>query len=214
MSQLLRSVEALRAFSAGGEAAGGEAAGARCELCGRSLPPVHEHLAADGDALSCACAACAILFAQAGAGGRRRIPRGPPRRVALAPDDPVWRGLELPVELAFVWDAGPAVRAAYPGPGGAIESLVERAAWEALLRRAPELAGIAPRLEAVLIDRRRAAARVEATRPSAWRLPIDRCYALAGRVRAAWRGLGGGGDVQGEVDRFLAELAAEEAACS
>ena len=116
-----------------------------------------------------------------------------------------WRALGVPVGLAFfvraaATETGTAtVTAAYPGPGGAVQSQVDPAAWEALLRDNPALRDLEPDVEAWLVDRRQAP-------PASWRLSIDHCYRLTGLVRSHWRGISGGDEVLEEVRRFFGSL--------
>src|SRR5918911_5365070 len=76
----------------------------RCELCGSLLPEEHRHVAdVQKRSLLCACRACVVLLARAGAGGGHF--RLVPERVALLDDfrlsDEQWAVLQLPVDLAF-----------------------------------------------------------------------------------------------------------------
>ena len=91
----------------------------RCELCGATLAPEHEHLIEPASRqLYCSCSACAILFSSREAARFRRVPR----RVEALPDfgisDAEWAGLYLPIDLAFFYRSTPAGRvvAAYPSP--------------------------------------------------------------------------------------------------
>jgi hypothetical protein len=74
---------------------------------------------------------------------------------AVSLDDLAWRSLGLPVDMAFfVRDAASGrMRAFYPSPAGATESQLELQTWEELEAANPALAGGAPEVEAVLVNR-------------------------------------------------------------
>src|ERR1700679_3696737 len=99
----------------------------RCELCSAEMPPVHQHLLDPKNRqILCCCDGCAILFCgQAGAHYLRV-----PRRIRALSDfqmaDLQWESLMIPIDLAFFYrDSSEArVRAMYPSPAGAIESLL------------------------------------------------------------------------------------------
>ena len=181
-----------------------EAAQEHCELCGEPIPAQHRHvldLSAGG--LKCACRPCGVLFDRRGAGGGH-LRLVPERRVKLAAfrlDDALWEELRIPVDMAFFFRSTPAGRvvAFYPGPMGAAESLLELDAWEAIERANPELSGMEPDVEALLVNRARGAR-------DHWLVPIDECYALVGLIRTRWRGLTGGKEVWEEIGRFFAAL--------
>jgi hypothetical protein len=144
-----------------------------------------------------------VLFDRRGAGaGHLRLV--PERRLRLADfhlDDALWEELRIPVDMAFFFRSTPAGRvvAFYPGPMGAAESLLELDAWETIERANPELAGLEPDVEALLVNRARGAR-------DYWLVPIDDCYGLVGVIRTRWRGLTGGKDVWEEIGRFFAAL--------
>ena len=171
----------------------------RCELCGLPLASGHAHLLdLETRSLACACEACAILFAAPGAGRYRRVPR----RVRYWPELPVgegeWESLRLPIGLAFLYRRGQSgkVVAAYPGPAGATESLLDLGESAGAI---PALAGLEPDVEALLVNR------LGRTR-EAYLVPIDECYRLAGIIRSNWRGLSGGAKMWDEVGRFFENL--------
>jgi hypothetical protein len=72
--------------------------------------------------------------------------------------------------------------------------------WQALVAAWPQLAEIAPAVEALLVDTARGA-------DEHWIVPIDDCYRLVAVIREHWTGLSGGREVWPAVDRFFAELA-------
>lgn len=170
----------------------------RCELCGAPLPDRHRHvLDLDADELRCACRPCGLLFERdAAALGRYRLV--PQRRVRLPELD---AETEAPVGLAwYVVQPDGAVVVRYPGPAGATSGVVDPATWSALVRSWPELADLAPYVEALLVNTAR-------ERREHWIVPLDDCYRLVAVIRAQWKGLSGGRDVWPAVDAFFAELA-------
>jgi hypothetical protein len=169
----------------------------RCELCGAAIGERHDHLVdPTARALSCACAACALLFAGAHSRWRRvehRVERAP-----LAFTDAEWAALAIPVSVVFfVRAAGGGGAAFYPSPAGATESPLDAGAWSALAAAHPLFDAIAPEVEALLIDRGAC---------TAWRVSIDECHRLTGLLRARWRGLGGGAEAWTALRGFFDEL--------
>lgn len=184
-----------------GEAAGPAAEHERCGLCGQPLAGAHDHLFDVGRRrLTCACAGCALLLDHGGA--FRRVRRAARPLEAIHISDAQWAALGVPVGLAFfsLSSALEQVVAAYPGPAGAIESLVDPAAWDALVAANPVLAELEPDVSALLAVRLGAAPRYHL-------LSIDECYRLTGLVRSRWQGLTGGDGPTRAVDEFFAGLA-------
>jgi hypothetical protein len=174
----------------------------RCDLCDAELAEGHAHLLElSSRHLLCACAACAILFDNRGAGKYRRVPR----RVQLLHDfrlpDETWEELHLPIDLAFFLHSSAAERvvAYYPSPAGATESLVPLEAWRTLAEDNPILREMQQDVEALLVNRMRG------TRDY-YRAGIDKCYELVGLLRSHWRGLSGGQTVWDQIGRFFAGL--------
>jgi Family of unknown function (DUF5947) len=181
-----------------------EAAQERCELCGEPVAPEHRHLLdLSRRELMCACRACAILFDRkaAGAGHYRLVPDRRLRVEDLELSDLAWEDLRLPVEMAFFFHSTAAgrVQAFYPSPMGPTESLLGLEAWDDLVAANPVLSGLAPDVEALLVNRVRGAR-------GHWIVPIDDCYALVGLIRTRWRGLTGGTEVWLEIQRFFEGL--------
>ncbi|EIV92999.1 DUF5947 family protein [Frankia sp. QA3] len=177
--------------------------GERCDLCAAPVPDEHRHLLDESrDSLLCLCRACTLLFDRdaAARGHYRLIPRRRLRVVDLERDGSDPRALGIPVGLAFVipGDDGE-VRARYPSPIGATRWELEPAAWCRLVARAPVLAGLTPRVEALLANTAR-------NRREFWIVPIDDCYRLVSIVRREWTGLSGGSRVWPAVDDFFAAL--------
>lgn len=170
----------------------------RCDLCGEPVGEPHRHLLdVGGHAILCACQACWLLFDREGAseGRYRQVPR---RRTRL-PAVPA-RDLGVPVGLAFfvIGDDG-VVRAHYPSPAGSTQWEIDPESWRRTARAFPELAGLAPEVEALLINTAR-------DRDEHWLVPIDECFRLVAVIRREWRGLSGGGTVWPEIDEFFAGL--------
>lgn len=173
----------------------------RCDLCGLVLSMTHEHLFdVERRRLQCACTACSVLF-DATAGKRRRVRRRCLRLEAFRMSDAQWEALEVPVGLAFFSYSSSLrnVIAAYPGPAGAVESVVAEAAWADLVRDNAVLAEIEADTAAFLVDRLSA-------EPSYHVLSIDECYRLTGLVRKRWHGLTGGDGPLHAVSEFLSAL--------
>ncbi|MFG2352119.1 DUF5947 family protein [Streptomyces sp. NPDC048521] len=182
--------------SAADRAAAAEAE--RCELCAAPVPGDHPHLYDTGAAeVRCVCGPCSVLFAEDGAGqGRYRLV--PRRRVRLPSVDTGVLG--VPVGLVFFVprDDG-TVTAQGPSPAGAMRWEVDAAAWQRLAGTCPQLASVAPEVEALLVNTVRGL-------DEHWIVPVDDCYRMVALVRREWRGLSGGGRVWPAVERFFAQL--------
>jgi Family of unknown function (DUF5947) len=182
----------------------------RCDLCGEPVAPRHRHLIdVENRRLLCACRACTILFDHSGAGGGhyRLLPETSRALVGFELDDALWRGLDIPVDLAFFFHSSPAgkVVAFYPAPAGATESLLPLEAWDDLVRRNPALEDLEPDVEALLVNRREGAR-------EHWIVPVDRCYELVGVIRSHWTGFGGGAELWEQVEGFFDRLRREAVA--
>jgi hypothetical protein len=203
--ELAGSLRALRRFTLERRAARSPLE--RCELCSVGLSVDHRHLLdLSSRALCCVCDACVLLFSNPGAGeGKYRLV---PRRYLALPDfqmtEAQWDELMIPVDMAFLLrSTGPKpVMAYYPGPAGAMESLLDLAGWTALAQSNPLLNDLEPDVEALLINR------VQGAREY-FIVPIDACYQLIGLIRLNWRGLSGGETVWQEIQEFFAALKAK-----
>ncbi len=181
-------------------------AGERCELCAAPVAAEHPHVVdLRTGALRCACRPCGVLFDApgGGSGGFRTVPD---RVVPVATTTAVarrWDDLGVPVSIAFVVheSASGRVVARYPGPGGATEAEIPAEAWRALVADLPGLPAITHDVEALLVRRVDGAI-------DAWIVPIDRCFALAGRLRSVWQGFDGGAPAREMVADEFARLAA------
>ena len=174
----------------------------RCELCSATLAAEHQHLLDPASRqLLCACDACAMLFSDTTATNYRRVPR----RIEAWPDfaiaDEQWEALGIPIGLAFFFRSSVTghIAAIYPSPAGGTQSLLQEECWEMLCDQNPALRGLAPDVEALLINR------VAGARDY-YRVPIDECYKLVGLIRTNWRGLSGGTGVWAAVAGFFAAL--------
>lgn len=164
----------------------------RCALCAAPLPEEHSHLLETGARrILCACEACSILFEHRGEARFRRIGRSVRFLKDWAITDSDWDALCIPIGLAFFVQMAEGTRGFYPGPAGCTESLL------------PISADLLPEMEleieALLVNR------VGGARES-YVVPIDRCYQLAGLIRANWRGLAGGEEVWNKINGFFSGL--------
>ncbi|MFC9324321.1 DUF5947 family protein [Kitasatospora sp. NPDC057015] len=178
----------------------------RCELCGQALATEHRHLVETRlRALACACQACAVLFAQAGAGGGHY--QAVPERYLVDPhhtlDDGAWEQLQIPVSTAFFFRNAALERlvALYPSPAGATESELDPQTWESVLGRSVLADRLAADVEALLLHR--APGRTEC-----YLVPIDICYELVGRMRLLWQGFDGGAEARADLAAFFERVRA------
>jgi hypothetical protein len=111
----------------------------------------------------------------------------------------------IPIELAFFFknESTGKVSAFYPGPAGAIESLLSLETWTDIEKENPALHELEPEVEALIANRVGSNRGVEAQYYIA---PIDECYRLVGLIRLNWHGLSGGTEVWREVAKFFASL--------
>ncbi|MFE1878463.1 DUF5947 family protein [Streptomyces diastatochromogenes] len=182
--------------SAAGRTATAEAEA--CELCAAPVADTHPHLYdIEAAEVRCVCRPCSVLFAEDGAGeGRYRLV--PRRRLRLPPVDTAVLG--VPVGLVFfVPRSDGTVTAQGPSPAGAMRWEVDAAAWQRLTATFPQLASMAPEVEALLVNTVRGL-------DEHWIVPVDDCFRMVALVRREWRGLSGGDGVWPAVERFFAEL--------
>jgi hypothetical protein len=176
-----------------------------CELCAGPLPSQHRHVVeVTARRIRCSCAACAVLFEDA---GERRF-RTAPVTVRAEPDFGAleqWSALGIPVGVAFCFYSSAERRwiAILPGPAGAVEAELEAARFAEVRRRSALARSLADDVEAIIV---RAGVGLS---PQAFAAPIDRCYALAGMLRQVWKGVDGGEEARRSLDRFFAELAVD-----
>ncbi len=169
-----------------------------CNECGCGLEGHHAHkLNPSTGLISCVCQACVAKNVDANQLIPRRFIELQDFRLA----DSDWNQLMIPISLAFFIFSTPANRwvAFYPGPAGATEAMLPEEAWHGLMIANPELGGLQPDVEALLVNR------VGSTRDY-FLVPIDACYELVGLIRLHWRGLSGGALVWGEILRFFENL--------
>jgi hypothetical protein len=166
----------------------------RCDLCAAPVAAAHRHLFDPAERrLVCACAPCVILFAHEAATRFRPVPERVRALPGLALSDAAWDRLMIPINVAFFVrsSADHRVRAFYPSPAGATESLLDLELW-------PEVE-MENDVEALLVNRLRAPG-------AAYVVPIDRCFHLVGLIRTRWRGLSGGTEAWKAVGQFFEEL--------
>jgi hypothetical protein len=115
--------------------------------------------------------------------------------------DAEWDSLALPINLAFFFysTTQEKMKAMYPSPAGATESLLPLPAWETLVINNITLAQMSPDVEALLVNR-------VGTKRDYYLVPIDVCFELVGLIRVYWRGLSGGDLVWDEIEKFFARL--------
>jgi hypothetical protein len=119
--------------------------------------------------------------------------------------DAEWDGLLIPINLAFFVRSGDSdVRAFYPSPAGATESLLPLVTWNRIVEANPTLRLLQPDVEALLVNRVGHARQASAA--EYYVTPIDACYRLVGLIRLHWHGLSGGEEVWREIGNFFAEL--------
>ncbi len=175
-----------------------------CELCSEAIPEVHQHLFdLDKQTLICACQACSLLFHEEGAGNG--IYKLVPRRYLSLPDfqmtDEQWDELMIPVNMVYMFrdSKEDRVRAFYPSPAGATESLLALESWEELVRNNPILHEMDCDVEALLINR------IQSTHEH-FIVPIDACYQLVGLIRISWKGLSGGEEAWKAIEMLFEDI--------
>ncbi len=192
-------VARLQHFARGPKSAPAEE---RCELCAAPLAPNHAHLAEPAKRrLYCACPGCALLLGDREDRKYRLVPRDARKLDGFHLSDAEWDAFAIPIGLAFFFHSTPDDRIAafYPGPAGPTECGLDLAAWSAVAANNPALAELEPDVEALLINRINGARDYYA-------VPIDRCYALVGLIRARWRGVSGGSEAWAAIDGFFDDL--------
>jgi hypothetical protein len=180
-----------------------------CELCSAPLDAAHPHLLEPKTRqIVCACDGCALLFCGQEHAHYLRIPRRIERLTRFCLAETQWEALLIPINLAFFYhdSAAGRMRAMYPSPAGATESLLDLSAWEEIAAQNAALRRMEPDVEALLVNR------IGADRNPAgaeyFLVPIDVCYRLVGTIRMHWHGLSGGAKVWEEINHFFDELRA------
>jgi hypothetical protein len=151
----------------------------------------------------CTCDPCALRFQDVVGGRFKLIPRDVWDLAQFSLSDVEWENLALPINLAFFFFSTPEkkMKALYPSPAGATESLLPLAAWNSLAERHPRLRTMQPDVEALLVNR-------VGTKREYYVVPVDVCFELVGLIRMHWRGLSGGDVVWQQVETFFARLSA------
>ena len=172
-----------------------------CELCSAGLSENHRHLLEVAQSrIVCSCDPCALRFRSVDGARYKLVPQEiwyfP--HFNLADED--WESLALPINLSFFCYSTPArrMKAFYPSPAGATESLLSLDTWGVLMDRNPDLGQMTADVEALLVNR--------ISKPEYYILPIDLCFELVGLIRIHWRGFSGGEDVWKEVEAFFTRL--------
>jgi Family of unknown function (DUF5947) len=176
----------------------------RCELCSIGLAPNHRHLLEISNRrIVCTCDPCALRFQDVVGGRFKLIPRDVWDLREFSLSDVEWENLALPINLAFFFYSTPEkkMRALYPSPAGATESLLPLAAWISLAKRNSRLRSLQSDVEALLVNR-------IGTKREYYVVPIDVCFELVGLIRVHWRGLSGGEAVWRQVEGFFSRLSA------
>ncbi|GAC1647240.1 MAG: DUF5947 family protein [Acidobacteriaceae bacterium] len=175
-----------------------------CELCNAGLADMHPHLLDPTTRqVVCSCDACAMVFCGQDGARYLRIPKRIHLLDRFTMTDSQWEALMLPINLAFFYRDGALgkVRAMYPSPAGAMESLLPLESWEEIVAQNPALQTMEPDVEALLVNR--------ITAPTEhYKLPIDECYRLIGLIRMHWKGLSGGPEVWTGIKGFFEEIKA------
>jgi hypothetical protein len=174
----------------------------RCELCSAELAPIHQHLLEPKTRqIVCSCDGCAVLFCGQTGAHYLRVPRRIRALSDFAMPELQWESLMIPINLAFFYrdSAAGRVRAMYPSPAGAIESLLSLESWQEIAAEHPLLQTMEPDVETFLVNR-------VGTPAMYFIVPIDECYRLVGLIRMHWRGLSGGTEVWKEIHGYFNEL--------
>jgi hypothetical protein len=171
----------------------------RCGMCAAAIPSRHRHaLDTQRGGVMCLCRSCALLFERdsASQGHYRLIPRRRLRLEGLAPSALGPSGVGL---AYFVRQPGGEVIAHYPSPLGSATFQVEADVWQSQVTGCPPLAGLAPQVEALLLNTARGA-------DERWIVPVDDCFRLTALIGREWVGLSGGSRVWPQVEAFFATL--------
>ena len=178
-----------------------------CELCSLEIASEHPHLIEPvARKLVCSCDACAVLFSGRADTRFKRVPRQVKLLAKFQLSDAQWDSLMIPINMAFFFRSSPEARVVtmYPSPAGATESLLSLEAWSEIARENPEIDGMEPDVEALLVNRIGHSRGF--TRAEYYILPIDQCFKLVGLIRSQWRGFSGGTEVWQKIAEFFAEL--------
>jgi hypothetical protein len=172
----------------------------RCDLCETTVPHDHRHMLNLYERqIVCVCESCWALRS----GDAEFRPTG--SRTLWLPDlalpEELWAQFRIPIGLAFFMHSSVTgcIVAMYPSPAGATESELHFETWNRLVELNPELGGLEPDAEALIVNRM-------AERPQFAIAPIDRCYMLVGIVKAAWEGISGGAGIESAIEAYFDDL--------
>jgi hypothetical protein len=174
-------------------------------MCATPVGAEHSHIVnVENRSLMCACRACYLLFTleAASKGKYRAAPDRYSYESSFRLDESQWEEFQIPVRIAFFFFNSTMKRmvAFYPSPAGATESTLSLAAWRNLQDANPQLATIAPDVEALLVYGH------QSGRFDCYIVPIDACYQLTGIIRRRWKGFDGGEEAWREVNDFFHRL--------
>lgn len=179
----------------------------QCDLCARPIGEEHSHLVDLKDRrLMCACRPCYLVFQPKGAaqGRYKTVPERYLWLKDLKLSNSTWDQFQIPIGLAFFFNNSVEKKtmAFYPGPAGAMESLLPLDAWSDLVSMRSELATMESDVEALLLRRERGG-------PEQYFIvPIDKCYELVGNIKLLWKGFDGGDEARAKIESFFSELQA------
>jgi hypothetical protein len=176
-----------------------------CELCAAPIGPSHSHIVdIESRELKCSCRSCYLLFTRAGAaqGKYRAVPDRYLYEASFCLSKSQWDQFQIPVRIAFFFhnSALGKMVAFYPSPAGATESMLSLDAWRSVLGANPQVATMAPDVEALLVRGHK-----DGTF-DCFIVPIDACYELTGLIRRRWKGFDGGEEAWREVDGFFERI--------
>lgn len=179
----------------------------RCHFCRKVLPEDHRHLA-DLSLMKFVCTCEMCLIRNAEEGNYKPLPQRYIHLEDFNLSDQLWSDFLIPVNMAFFVRSTVKVGtiAYYPAPTGATESKLKMDGWTSLVEINPVLNGMAPDLEALLVNRL-------GDEGDYYIVPVDSCYRLIGMIRVAWKGIFGGKEVNDIINAYFSELKGKAITC-